>query len=194
MAEVKESATIRGVYHVSWTAHGDTRGRFAETYRREWFPTGREMVQGNRSESIGNVLRGMHYHFNQADYWIALKGRVFVALFDARKGSPTEGKTECFEMGEVLPGGADDAGRSRDRGVYIPPGVAHGFLTLSDCLITYLVEAYYDAKDELGIMWNDPAMNIPWPSQAPILSGRDQKNPLYSQLADAVRPVFGTTK
>lgn len=182
MASIEESTLIKGVYHAFLTAHGDPRGRFVETYRREWFPRGQEMVQGNRSESQGDVLRGMHYHFKQADYWHVIRGRVFVGLFDARQGSPTHGKSEGFVLGD------DPDPRVRDRGVYIPPGVAHGFLTLSDCLITYLVEAYYDNSDELGILWNDPALGIEWPNRNPILSERDKKNAPLSAMPAALTP------
>ena len=67
---------------------GDERGSFAETYRREWLPAGAgEMVQSNLSRSKAGVLRGMHYHRQQADYWVVVEGRVFVALFDLRSGA-----------------------------------------------------------------------------------------------------------
>jgi dTDP-4-dehydrorhamnose 3,5-epimerase len=184
MAEIVESSLIKGVFHAHLKAHGDPRGRFMETYRREWFPGGKEMVQGNRSDSIGGVLRGMHYHFKQADYWYVLRGQVFVALFDARKGGPTYGASETFVMGEV------DNPHERDRGVYIPPGVAHGFLTLTDCTLTYLVESTYDAKDELGIIWNDPAMKIAWPTSTPTLSDRDQRNPLLKDIRPEHTPYW----
>ncbi len=113
--------------------HGDERGRFVETYRRSWFPDGREMVQGNRSEKQAGALVGLHFHLHQADYWYALRGRVRVVLHDLRVGSRTDGATEVIDLdGDV------------DQGVYIPPGVAHGFAALSDILLTYLVDNYYD--------------------------------------------------
>ena len=126
----------------------------------------------------------MHYHFKQADYWHVIKGRVFVGLFDARRGSPTYGACEGFILGE------DADPRVSDHGVYIPPGVAHGFLTLTDCLLTYLVEAYYDNHDELGIAWNDPALKIAWPNAAPILSERDRKNPPLAEMKPEVTPYW----
>jgi dTDP-4-dehydrorhamnose 3,5-epimerase len=184
VATIEESTLIKGVYHAFLTSHGDARGRFVETYRRQWFPGSKEMVQGNRSESQAGVLRGLHYHFKQADYWYVIKGRVFVALFDARKGSPTYGTSEGFVLGE------DDDPRVRDHGVYIPPGVAHGFLTLTDCLLTYLVEAYYDNSDELGILWNDPALKIDWPNRSPILSDRDKKNLPLAEMKPEVTPYW----
>ncbi len=81
--------------------HGDLRGRFVETYRRSWFPDGREMVQGNRSEKQAGALVGLHFHRFQADYWYLLRGRVRVILHDLRVGSATDGKTEVIELDEA---------------------------------------------------------------------------------------------
>jgi len=72
---INESDAIRGVWLVEPDAHGDERGRFQETYRRSWFPNGREMVQGNRSDKQAGSLVGLHYHLHQADYWYVPKGR-----------------------------------------------------------------------------------------------------------------------
>src|SRR5207244_4416682 len=109
------SDVIDGVVIVEPKVFGDARGRFVETYRREWFPGGREMVQGNRSEKRAGALVGLHYHLHQADYWYLLRGRCQVVLHDLRVGSPTDGAT----LEVPLDGGIE-------RGVYIPPGVAHG--------------------------------------------------------------------
>ncbi len=76
MAEVHESDVIAGVYVVQPVVHGDERGIFIETYRREWFPQGREMVQGNRGNRQAGAVVGLHYHLHQADYWYVLAGRA----------------------------------------------------------------------------------------------------------------------
>ena len=147
MPELIPSDVIDDVVLVRPDVHGDERGRFVETYRRAWFPNGREMVQGNRSEKQAGALVGLHFHLHQADYWYALRGRLRVVLHDLRVGSRTDGATQVIDLdGEV------------DQGVYIPPGVAHGFASLSDILLTYLVDNYYDPADELGLAWNDPAV------------------------------------
>ena len=151
MAELIPSTVIDDVVLVRPDVHGDERGRFVETYRRSWFPSGREMVQGNRSEKQAGALVGLHFHLHQADYWYALRGRLRVVLHDLRVGSRTDGATEVIELdGDV------------DQGVYIPPGVAHGFAALSDILLTYLVDNYYDDSDELGLAWDDPAVGADW--------------------------------
>src|SRR5262249_13598007 len=135
MPRLEPSDRIAGVVVVVPEVHGDPRGRFVETYRRSWFEGGREMVQGNRSDKQAGALVGMHYHLHQADYWYATRGRALVALSDLRTGSPTDGNSLLLEIG--------DPDQACHRGVFIPPGVAHGFLALTDLTITYLVDQYY---------------------------------------------------
>src|SRR3954454_17623806 len=138
MPTVSESDKIAGVWVVEPSIHGDQRGLFIETYRREWFPNGREMVQGNRANRQAGALVGLHYHLHQADYWYVPFGHARVVLHDLRQGSPTDGATQCLDLGEV--GGGDN----NHLGIFIPPGVAHGFASLSDMAITYLVDGYYN--------------------------------------------------
>ena len=139
MPNVRESSLIAGVHIVEPTIHGDQRGLFIETYRREWFPNAREMLQGNRSNKQQGALVGLHYHLHQADYWYCPVGTIRVVLHDLRDGGPTDGATECF-----------DISGENHLGVYIPPGVAHGFAALTDVVMTYLVDGYYNPADELG--------------------------------------------
>src|SRR5438874_853822 len=129
MATVTESDAIAGVVIVEPDSHGDERGRFVESYRRSWFPHGREMVQGNRSDKQAGALVGLHFHLHQADYWYVPRGRALVVLHDLREGSPTEGATLTLEMGE-----------GHEVGVCIPPGVAHGLAALTAPTTTYLVD------------------------------------------------------
>ncbi len=180
MPEIVPSTTIADVVVVRPHRHGDERGRFVETYRRSWFPLGREMVQGNRSEKQAGAVVGLHYHLHQADYWYMLRGRARVVLHDLRVGSPTEGATLALDLD----------GES-DSGVFIPPGVAHGFASLTDMLLWYLVDGYYNPHDELGLAWDDPEVAAPWGIDAPVLSARDQSNPRRADLGDGVRPTYG---
>jgi dTDP-4-dehydrorhamnose 3,5-epimerase len=76
-------------------------------------------------------------------------------------------------------------------GVYIPPGVAHGFAALSDMTITYMVDGYYNDNDELGVAWDDPQINADWGIKHPILSRRDENNPKLSEIPDRLIPYFG---
>ena len=72
--------------------------------------------------------------------------------------------------------------------MFIPPGVAHGFAALTDMTITYLVDSYYNGADELGVAWDDPAINADWGVSEPVLSARDQKNPGRADLDPQFQP------
>jgi dTDP-4-dehydrorhamnose 3,5-epimerase len=185
MATVVESDTVAGVYVVDPKLHGDERGVFVETYRREWLPQGREMVQSNRADRQQGSVVGLHYHLHQADFWYVPFGRARVVLHDLRVGSPTDGATLVIDLG------ARDDGTHDHRGVFIPPGVAHGFAALSDMTITYLVDGYYNPEDELGVAWDDPAVETDWGVTEPILSKRDRENPLRTEIPERLRPHAG---
>jgi dTDP-4-dehydrorhamnose 3,5-epimerase len=185
MAEITESDVITGVYVVEPALFGDDRGVFVETYRREWFPQGREMIQANRADRQQGCIVGLHYHLHQADYWYVPFGRARVVLHDLRADGPTDGATLTVDLG------ARDDGTHDHRGVFIPPGVAHGFASLADMTITYLVDGYYNPDDELGVAWDDPAIDADWGVSDPILSKRDQANPSRGDLEAALRPRFG---
>ena len=178
MPKVTESDVIAGVYIVQPDVHGDARGRFIETYRRTWFPNGgREMVQANRGDRQASAVVGLHYHLHQADYWYVPFGRARVVLHDLRAGGPTDGATLCLDLGG-----------EPETGVFIPPGVAHGFAALTDMTITYLVDNYYNPGDELGVAWDDPQIGADWGVNEPVLSNRDQSNPKRAAIPEALRP------
>ncbi len=177
ISPAEQSDAIRGVTVIRLKQFEDSRGHFFETYRRGWIPGAREMVQGNCSFSKAGVLRGMHYHLNQADLWVVSSGSVRAALFDMRRSSPTRGRSQVIEMGE-----------SNLIAVYVPKGIAHGFYALTDSVMNYLVDELYDNSDERGVRWDDPAMGIDWQVRAPILSERDRKNPLLADVPPADMP------
>ena len=180
MPNIDESAQIKDVYIVTPDRHGDERGVFIETYRRSWFPLGREMVQANRAERQAGAVVGLHFHLHQADYWTVHRGQARVVLHDLRVGSGTEGATLCLDVD------ADNA-----LGVFIPPGIAHGFGSLTDMTISYMVDSYYNPADELGVAWDDPEIAADWGIVSPVLSARDQDNPRRSDLRPEVRPHAG---
>jgi len=172
VADVRESTLITGVKTVELASFSDERGRFLETFRKEWFPERSwEAIQANRSDSKKGVLRGLHFHRQQVDYWVLAEGRVRVGLYDLRVSSPTRGQAESFELRAEIP-----------QGVFIPVGVAHGFLALEDSTLTYLIDNYYDAGDEFGVAWDDPALGIPWDIRRPVLSPRDRANPRLDEI------------
>jgi dTDP-4-dehydrorhamnose 3,5-epimerase len=184
MPTINPSAKISGVVFIEPNVFSDDRGFFVETWRQEWFSGRKEMIQSNRADRQAGSLVGLHYHLHQADYWYVPFGTARVVLHDLRQGSPTEGATICTDLGA----GAD--GSHNHGGIYIPPGVAHGFAALSDMTITYLVDNYYNPADELGVAWNDPVIDADWGVTEPVLSGRDKANPSRSGLDPALQPRF----
>jgi len=178
MTEIRDSENIDGVQIAQLVAHPDQRGRFVETFRTEWFPQ-RDFgtVQMNASYSNEGVVRGLHYHHRQIDYWYLVSGRVRVGLCDLRPSSETYMVTETVELD------SDDP-----RGLFIPIGVAHGFLTLTDIVLTYLVDNYYDGTDENAVAWNDPDIGLDWGIARPNVSERDSTSPMLRDIDRANLP------
>lgn len=175
---VRASDVINGVYQVFPDVVEDERGSFAEIFRREWIPGSREMVQANKAVSKAGVLRGLHYHLFQADYWYFMSGHVFVALFDFRASSKTAEKVQTFELKE-----------GENSGLYIPPGVAHGYYAITDTTLLYLVDQEFDGTDEHSIFWDDPALEIEWPLEIqPVISERDQNSPMLADVPEENLP------
>jgi dTDP-4-dehydrorhamnose 3,5-epimerase len=100
------------------------------------------------------------------DYWHVIAGAIRAALVDLRRGSPSYGKSQMIDMAQ------DDL-----FGLYIPTGVAHGFVSLSQATLIYFVDNYYDGEDEFGVAWNDPELGLDWNIENPIISERDANNP-----------------
>ena len=148
-------------------------------------PAGSEprFVQANLSTSAAGVLRGLHYHRRQLDYWTVTAGRALVALVDVRPLVDGGGRRAIVETREL----------AADESVVIPAGVAHGFLALEPLDMIYLVTNEFDGSDELGFALDDPAVGVPWPAVdatpdgRPILSGRDRSNPSLAELVASLR-------
>jgi dTDP-4-dehydrorhamnose 3,5-epimerase len=175
MPEIRESKHIPGVQILGLRPHEDERGRFVEIFRKSWFPQRPwSAVQSNRSQSEAGVLRGLHFHHHQVDYWFVDRGRIRVGLVDLRRSSPSFRVAEVIELDEL-----------DFTGLYIPVGVAHGFVALTPATLLYVVDNYYDGADEFGVAWDDPALGLDWGVTDPIVSPRDRANP---HLADI--PAF----
>ena len=179
MTEITPSKTIDGVQIVRPRAFADERGEFMEIFRREWFTqVDWSKIQSNRSISKANVLRGLHYHFQQVDYWYVPQGRIRAGLLDLRPHSPTYQAAMTLEMGE-----------ENNLGLFIPVGVAHGFYAITDCTLIYYVNNYYDSTDEFGVAWNDPAIQLDWETDGdPIVSERDVANPRMTDIPAELVP------
>ncbi|HTX11773.1 MAG TPA: dTDP-4-dehydrorhamnose 3,5-epimerase [Solirubrobacteraceae bacterium] len=160
--------------------HGDTRGFFLETYRRSTLAevgVADEFVQDNQSRSRVGVLRGMHFQPGMAKLLRCARGSIYDVLVDVRRGSPTFGQWEGFEL--------DDENHHL---LYCPDGFAHGFCVLSDVAdVVYKTSAYYDQNLEGGFAYNDPAVGIEWPGGLELtVSARDAAAPTLAQLADSL--------
>ena len=154
---------IPGVILRTPESYADERGSFTEIYRASDYPE--TFVQSNHSRSRAGVLRGLHYHRGQADLWYVSSGTAQVVLADLRTPDRSPA-IATFELSGDHP-----------TTVYIPAGVAHGYLALTDCEVIYWVTNYYDSTDEYGVAWDDPMLGVPWKQDAPILSERDRTNP-----------------
>lgn len=150
---------------------GDDRGFFFESFNAARFAEatglGLDFVQDNHSRSQRNVLRGLHYQVEpkaQGKLVRVVQGEVFDVAVDIRPGSPTYGQW----VGEML--SADNK-----KQLWIPPGFAHGFVTLSEVAeFLYKTTDYYSPDHERCIAWNDPDIGIVWPIQGePLLSSKD---------------------
>ena len=155
----------------------DQRGFFMEVYKKsdygKWGIT-KPIVQISHSRSRKNVLRGLHYQLNpgaQGKLIRVIVGKIFDVAVDIRKGSPYYGKW----AGEVL-------NAEEKRLLWIPEGFAHGYCVLSDAAeVIYYCTNEWAPQYERGIRWNDPAINIIWPLQHPILSQKDSIWPSLEQ-------------
>jgi dTDP-4-dehydrorhamnose 3,5-epimerase len=153
---------------------GDPRGYFYEAFRASWFTHNQKWVQWNVSHSEGAVVRGLHFHNLQTDFWLVPEGKIQVALVDLRPGSPTHKVAKCVTLAADNP-----------QGLYIPPGVLHGYKIQGAATVMYLVDVEYTGQDEYGVRWNDPALGLPkdwYEGPAPTLSNRDAAAPLLKDL------------
>ena len=174
------SLAIPDVLLIEPKVFGDDRGFFFESFNQSRFneATGLDLsfVQDNHSKSVKNVLRGLHYQLPpkaQGKLVRAVAGEVFDVAVDIRQDSPTFGRW----VGEIL--SADNK-----RQLWIPPGLAHGFIVLSDSAeFLYKTTDYYAPELERVILWNDPDLAIDWPIKGvPLLSGKDTAGRPFNEV------------
>ncbi|HXP61097.1 MAG TPA: dTDP-4-dehydrorhamnose 3,5-epimerase [Dongiaceae bacterium] len=161
---------LPGLLIVEPDVFGDARGFFMELWRRDRYRDHgleADFVQDNLSFSRRGVLRGLHFQnpSPQAKLLQALQGEIFDVGVDLRRSSPTFGRWHGLRL----------SGENK-RQFYLPAGFAHGFAVLSEtALIAYKTSAFYSAKDEMVLRWDDPELGIQWPLDHPQLSDRDSK-------------------
>ena len=166
---------------------GDDRGFFTETFRKSWLAeqgVTEEFVQDNHSRSVRGVIRGMH--FQKAEHGAAKlvragRGAILDVLVDLRRGSPTYGEWEGYELTD-----------ENMRVLYVPHGFGHGFCVLSDVAdVIYKQTAYYDAETESEISFQDPDVGIQWPEGLELQPAqRDLDAPLLRDVADELPFVY----
>ena len=163
---------LDGLVLVEPQVHGDERGFFVETYRKDaWAELGvdAEFVQHNHSRSSKGTLRGLHFQTSpgQAKLLRCARGAILDVAVDLRRDSATYGQWEAHVL--------DD---EKHRQLYVPIGFAHGFAVLSDVAdVAYLVSSLYDPATEAGIAWDDPEVGVDWQVEEPLLSERDKDRP-----------------
>jgi dTDP-4-dehydrorhamnose 3,5-epimerase len=168
---------IVGVTVVEAEPVGDSRGFFARSFcAREFEAAGLALnvAQTNLSHnSRKGTLRGMHYQAEpkpEPKLVSCLRGAIFDVAIDLRAQSPSF----CDWVGVELT-------ESNGKSLFIPPGCAHGFLTLADeTLVSYLMGAFYDAELSRGVRWDDPAFGIEWPERPAVISDRDAGWPNFT--------------
>jgi len=169
---------LNGVLLIKPKVHQDHRGHFFESFRQDRLKdmgVNVDFVQDNQSLSNSGILRGLHFQappHAQGKLVRVIKGAVRDVVLDIRTNSPTYGEFATFELTE-----------DNFQALYVPPGFAHGFLTLKDqTIFTYKCTDYYHPESEGGINWNTPELNIPWNIENPILSEKDQKLPFFNDF------------
>jgi dTDP-4-dehydrorhamnose 3,5-epimerase len=170
---------IPDVYLIEPQVFGDERGFFFESFNHAKFEDaiGRKVqfVQDNHSKSSKGVLRGLHYQTEHAQGKLVrvTQGEVFDVAVDIRKGSPTFGQW----VGQIL-------SAENKKQLWVPEGLAHGFLVLSDTAeFLYKTTDYYAPQYEECIAWDDPTLAVQWPlDAAPKLSPKDQQGILFNTL------------
>ena len=177
--------SLSGVCELRPKIFRDQRGFFLETYHQARFAElgiPDRFVQDNHSCSVRGTLRGLHYQLNhpQAKLCRVIEGKALDVAVDIRLGSPTFGKWASVLLSAEL-----------QNQIYIPVGFAHGFLTLTDTVqFLYKCSDFYEPKDEHGILWSDPDINVPWEITNPIISERDAKSPKLSQIPPGLLPRY----
>jgi len=177
--------SLPGVLLIQPRVFQDPRGFFMETYREKVLAEAgihETFVQDNHSHSSRGVLRGLHYQLRnpQAKLCRVVQGEVLDIAVDVRLGSPNFGKWVSVLL----------SGENHTQ-IYIPKGFAHGFVVRSEeADFLYKCSDYFDAGDDRGVLWNDPAIGIEWDTPEPILSDKDKRYLPLAQIAHDQLPPY----
>lgn len=162
---------ISGCAPVAVKANSDARGCLFEIFREEWVGAFKT-VQWNACSSRAGVLRGVHVHLDYDEFYTLPLGRVFIALRDIRRKSPTFGKSIGFEWSD-----------SDGIAIPVPAGVAHAVYFLDDSVLTFGLSGYWKAElDVLGCRWDDLDPSLKWPFEAAQRSTRDEESGTFADM------------
>jgi dTDP-4-dehydrorhamnose 3,5-epimerase len=169
---------IPGLLIIKPDVFEDERGYFFESYNRDKFVSegiDNVFIQDNESKSMKGVLRGLHFQnppYEQGKLVRVMKGAVIDVAVDIRKNSPTYGQWDSIELTE-----------SNKIMYWVPPGMAHGFVTLEDeTVFFYKCTNLYNKASEGSIRWNDSDLNVNWGLSNPIISEKDKIAPFFNEL------------
>ena len=168
---------IKDVLLLKPKVHQDERGFFLESYRKELFHNRGidiDFVQDNVSMSQKRTLRGLHYQIEnpQDKLVMVVQGEILDVAVDIRRNSSTFGEHTSRILSE-----------NNKYQLFIPKGFAHGFAVLSDeAIVSYKCSDYYNPEGERGLKWDDPALDIDWRIGDPIISEKDQRQPLLNEI------------
>jgi dTDP-4-dehydrorhamnose 3,5-epimerase len=175
--DIKEGP-IPGLLIIQPAVYYDSRGYFFESYNKEklkQYGIDVDFKQDNQSLSAKNILRGMHFQnppFAQGKLLCVIKGAVMDVVVDIRKASEFYGKYFSVILSE-----------ENKTIFWIPPGFAHGFLSLADnTIFSYKCTQIYNKESEGSLLWNDPEISINWGIKNPIISDKDQNAPFFKDL------------
>ena len=172
---------IEGCAPVPVRANADARGCLFEIFREEW-PGAFKTVQWNACSSRAGVMRGVHAHLDYHEFYTLPLGRVFLALRDIRRQSPTFGNSIGFEWSA-----ADGFA------VPVPAGVAHAMLFLEDSVLAFGLSEYWNAeRDVLGCRWDDLDPSLRWPVQSAQLSARDSESGSFDEMLARYETMSGS--
>jgi dTDP-4-dehydrorhamnose 3,5-epimerase len=180
-----ERTALPGVIEIVADVFTDSRGFLMETYQQKRYTDSGircTFVQDNLSQSTRHTLRGLHFQHphSQAKLVQALQGEIFDVVVDVRRGSPCFGRW----LGTLL-------SEQNKRQLSVPEGFAHGFCVLSEtALVHYKCTDFYAPECEGGILWSDPALNIRWPVENPVISEKDSRYPFLRDLPVEHLPVY----
>lgn len=169
---------IAGVKIIKPKIFGDKRGFFFETFQKQRYKEllniENDFIQDNYSRSVQGVLRGLHFQCvrPQGKLVYALRGEIYDVVVDIRPNSPSFKKWLGVHLSE-----------DNKKQLWIPPGLAHGFLVLSyEADFVYKCTDYYDPDNEHCLKWDDPELAIAWPIKSPLLSEKDLNGKLFSEF------------